>query len=341
MLLKELTELNGVAGMEKPIREALIQALEPSGCAWRIDKIGNLITSRNTLSTAPRVMLSAHMDEVGLMITEIDADGTLKFRTVGVINPRLLVSKAVRLHETLNGVIGSKAIHLQKPAERKKDFTLEQLYIDIGANSKEEAAKQVKVGDYAYFATAFEPLGTGHYKAKALDDRVGCAILAEIMKKDYGFPLYGVFTVQEEIGLRGAQVAAYQVDPAFAVVLEGTAAADLLEDEESAWSTEVGQGPACSIIDSTTLYQPELVQYVKKIAEKNDIPLQFRRGSAGGNDAGKIHLNKSGVPTITLSVPCRYIHSPVSVMAEQDYRDCIRLTEAILRELPYAVMNRT
>jgi len=279
------------------------------------------------------------MDEVGLMITEIGSDGILKFGVVGSIDPRVLISKIVILNESLPGVIGAKAIHLQKPVERKKALSLEQLYIDIGASSKEEAAKYVKIGDYAYFDTAFDTLGKGYYKAKAFDDRVGCAVIAELMKNSYDYPLYGVFTVQEEVGLRGAQVAAYQVNPDFAIVLEGTVSADMIDVEEDEWVTRIGQGPACSFMDSSTLYNPELVRYVEKLARDNQLPLQFRRGARGGNDAGKIHLSKTGVPTITLSVPCRYIHSPVSIIAESDYLNCIKLVDLILRNLPHELIQ--
>ncbi len=334
MLLKTLSELNGTSGAETSVRDFLRQEIEPYVEKVTLDKIGNLIVTKNQNLPGPKVLITAHMDEVALMIVEITGEGFLKFRPVGGIDARILVSKTVRIGETLIGVIGAKAIHLQKSLERQKALSIEQLYIDIGAKSKEEASGKVKLGDYAYFMSTCEPFGEGLYKGKAFDDRVGCAILVELLKQDYDFPLVAAFTVQEEVGLRGAKVAAYHIDPDFAIVVEGTVAADVMDKDEAEWVTELGKGPACSIMDRTTLYNPKLIQYVAELARKEEIPLQFRRGASGGNDAGRIHVSKTGIPTIALSVPCRYIHSYASVISQKDYEDCLNLVQAILRNLP-------
>ena len=335
MLLKTLSELNGTSGAEGSIRDFLRQQLESFVDTIVIDKMGNLIATKNAHLPGPKIMLAAHMDEVALMITEITSDGYLKFQPVGGIDARILVSKPVQINETLVGVIGAKAIHLQKPSERKRALPFDKLYIDIGAKSKEDAAGKVKLGDYAYFMTKCEPFGEGLYKGKAFDDRVGCALLVELLKKDYAFPLVAAFTVQEEIGLRGAKVAAYHVAPDFAIVLEGTVAADVSDREEEGWVTELGKGPACSLMDRTTLYSPKLVQWVVNLAREKGIPLQFRRGTSGGNDAGSIHISKAGIPTIVLSIPCRYIHSCVSVISEHDYAACFKLVQELLADLPH------
>lgn len=334
MLLKSLSELNGTSGAESHIRNFLRQEIEPFVETVNIDKIGNLIATKNEHLKGPRVMIAAHMDEVALMIIDITSDGFLKFRPVGGIDVRILVSKPVQLNGSLVGVIGAKAIHLQKRSERQKALSYDQLYIDIGARSKEEAFSKVKVGDYAYFMTKCEPFGEGLYKGKAFDDRVGCAILVELLKQDYNFPLVAAFTVQEEVGLRGAKVAAYHVAPDFAIVIEGTVAADVSDREEEGWVTELGKGPACSLLDRATLYSPRLIQWVTDIARPKGIPLQFRRGSSGGNDAGSIHVSKAGIPTIVLSVPCRYIHSFASVISEKDYTACLNLVNELLKDLP-------
>ncbi len=334
MLLKSLSELNGTSGAEGLVRDFLRQQIEPFVETIKVDKMGNLIATKHGQLSGPKVMLAAHMDEVALMIIEITSDGFLKFRPVGGIDARILVSKPVKLNESLVGVIGAKAIHLQKRSERQKALTYEQLYIDIGAKSKEEASSKVKLGDYAYFMTTCEPFGEGLYKGKAFDDRAGCAILAELLKKDYDFPLVAAFTVQEEVGLRGAKVAAYHIAPDFAIVIEGTVAADLSDREEEGWVTELGKGPACSLMDRTTLYNPKLIQWIADVARQKGIPLQFRRGSSGGNDAGSIHVSKAGIPTIVLSVPCRYIHSFVSVISEKDYIACLNLVDELLKDLP-------
>lgn len=333
MLLKTLTELNGTSGAEKEIRNALSQELKPYVHSINTDKIGNLIVQKNPQSAGPKVMIAAHMDEVALMITSITPDGFLRFQPVGGIDSRILVSKPVKIN-SLMGVIGAKAIHLQKPKEREQALKIEQLYIDIGAKSKEEAEKHIKIGDYAYFFTKTEPLGQGYLKGKAFDDRVGCTILAELLQRDYPINLIGTFTVQEEVGLRGATVAAYHVQPDFAIVLEGTVSAHMMEVEEGEWVTEPGKGPAISIMDRSSLYQPKLLHQVTQLAVKNGIPYQFRRGHSGGNDAGQIHLSRVGVPTIAISVPCRYIHSSSSVLFEEDVRNALRLVDLILKAIP-------
>ena len=334
MLLKALSELNGTSGAETAVRDFLREYITPYAERVYTDKIGNLIAEKGSALPGPKVMLAAHMDEVALMITEITTDGFLRFRTVGGIDPRILLAKPVLFAGGLTGVIGAKAIHLQKKGERQKALGIENLAIDIGAKSREEASGKVKLGDYAYFTTKFQSLGEGYYKGKAFDDRVGCAILADLLKQDYPFPFTAAFTVQEEVGLRGAKVAAYHVNPDFALVLETTVANDITEDGQENWITELGQGAACSLLDRSTLFQPKLIRWLAEVARQKDIPFQLRQGGGGGNDAGSIHVSRSGVPTLALSVPCRYIHSFVSVIAEKDYQACYQLADALLREFP-------
>lgn len=201
MLLKKLCELNGTSGAEGAVRDCLRQEIQPFVETIQVDKMRNLIAVKNSQRSGPKVMVAAHMDEVALMIMDITSDGFLKFQPVGGIDPRILVSKPVRINQSVMGVIGAKAIHLQRSSERRRALTFEQLYIDIGAKSKEDASGKVKLGDYAYFLTEFETFGEGLYKGKALDDRVGCAIIAELLKKDFAYPLVAAFTVQEEVGL--------------------------------------------------------------------------------------------------------------------------------------------
>lgn len=335
MLLKSLSELNGTSGDEGLVRNFLREQIEPLVETINVDKMGNLIATKNGDLSGPKVMITAHMDEVALMIIAITSDGFLKFSPVGGIDARILIAKPVQINESLIGVIGAKAIHLQKRSERQKALPFDRLYIDIGAKSKEEASSKVKLGDYAYFMTKCEPFGEGLYKGKAFDDRVGCALLVELLKKDYNFPLVAAFTVQEEVGLRGAKVAAYHLAPDFALVIEGTVAADVSDREAEGWVTELGKGPACSLMDRTTLYSPKLIQWVTDLARAKGIPLQFRRGTSGGNDAGAIHVSKAGIPTIVLSVPCRYLHSFASVISEKDYIACLNLVDELLKELPH------
>lgn len=334
MFLKDLCELNGVSGNEKRIREYILEQIKDKVDDYKIDKIGNLIAEKKASSAGvPRILVCAHMDEVGLLITEITADGYLKFQPVGGIDPGILVSKTVKCgNGGIPGVIGSKAIHLQKPEERKQAFNIEELYIDIGAVSKEEAENVVKPGDYVAFSGDFKEIGPDLLKAKALDDRAGCAVLMAILDSEYDCELVTAFTVQEEVGLRGSKVISNYLEADLAIVVEATKAADWNEKKREEWIVEVGKGPACSLMDSATIYKPELVKKVAALARQHDIPLQFRQGAAAANDAGNIQQAGRGTPTLTLSIPCRNIHSFSSLIAKKDFEHCLRLLRLILSE---------
>ncbi|ADL07923.1 M42 family metallopeptidase [Thermosediminibacter oceani] len=329
MLLKELTEAFGVSGAEEEVRNILKREIE--GLAkLRTDALGNLFFEKPGKDKKPKIMLAAHMDEVGLMITSIGKNGWLKFDTVGGIDDRILVSKTVLIGpKKVKGVIGAKAIHLQEPKERETALKSKNLYIDIGAKDKEDAEKKVKVGDYAVFDSQFERIGD-LIKAKALDDRVGCYIITEILKKNYDLTIAGAFTVQEEIGLRGSAVAAYAIEPDVAIVIEGTFAADVPENKEEGYSTTLDKGPAVTLMDKTYIADRRLVDRVIQVAERKGIPCQLRRTAFGGTDAGRIHTTKEGIPTIVISVPCRYIHSPAGLASLTDIQNTIALIDALI-----------
>ncbi|HHV64178.1 MAG TPA: M42 family metallopeptidase [Peptococcaceae bacterium] len=332
MLLKELCEQQGVSGNEKNLRDYILKLIKGKVNSYKVDKIGNLLAENKSADANPfKIVLLAHMDEVGLLITDITSEGYLKFQPVGGINPQTLVAKTIKCgQDQILGVIGSKAIHLQKPEDRKKNLNLEDLYIDIGANSKEEAEEKVKIGDYAFFTTKFEQFNTGLYKAKAFDDRVGCAIIIEILASKYNCDLIAAFTVQEEVGLRGSKVISNYLEADLAIVIEATNANDLGEKPPEERVVELGKGPALSLMDSATIYKSELIRKVTALAADHQIPLQFRKGTAAANDAGNIHQAGKGIPTITLSVPCRYIHSPNSLIYKGDYENCRKLVQVIL-----------
>lgn len=334
MLLKKLTEASGVSGNEKEIREIIIEEIKDYVDKIEVDKIGNIITYKKGKIINPKLMVTAHLDEVGLMITGINDAGLLKFVTVGGIDKRILVSKPVKVGiDKIPGVIGAKPIHLQKREERNNALNISELYIDIGANNKEEAEKLVSVGDYVIFDSELLEFGKGLVKAKALDNRVGCNLLIDLLKKESDVGFYGVFTVMEEIGLRGAGPAAYKVNPDISIILEGTLCSDMPKADVHQVSTYLGKGPAISLMDRTTIYDIEFREKIVEIAQKNNIPYQFRKTTFGGNDSGKIHLAKEGSITSTISVPCRYIHSPISVMSLDDYNNTFKLLEAILSEI--------
>lgn len=338
MLLEKLSNARGVSGNEGEVREILIDAIKEhvSREAYRVDTIGNLIAFKKAKGARARkplrVMLAAHMDEIGLMITHHDSNGYLRFDPVGGIDSRVLLSKTVLIgKDKIPGVIGVKPIHLLKSSERQQVIEPDAMAIDIGAKSKEEAQGLVKIGDYATFATTFSSIGTDCVKGKALDDRAGCAALVEILKRDYPFEVYGVFTAQEEVGARGARVAAYAIEPTYAFALEGTVCDDSPKKKDVSPVTRVGDGPAITFADNSLLSDRRLVDLLVETARENKIPYQFKQAVAGGTDAGRITLVKEGVPSVAVAVPTRYIHSPVSLLSKRDFENLITL---MIKALP-------
>ncbi len=337
MLLETLSNAAGVSGAEGPVRELLIEAVRGKVDDIRVDSLGNLIVTKHAsgAGSAPRrVMVAAHMDEVGVMIVHVENTGFLRFRAVGGIDPRVLLSKQVLIGEkAVPGVIGQKAVHLLKPSDRGHVVTIEQMFIDIGAKDKAEAESLVKVGDCGIFATRFATLG-GAAKGKALDDRAGCAILADLLAGEpYSCEVVGVFTVQEEVGLRGAQVAAYSVEPDFALVLEGTICDDSPKTVDVSPTTRLGAGPAISIADRSAIADRRLVDLAVSTAKATGSPYQFKQPMIGGTDAGRIHISRGGVPTVAMAVPCRYLHSPVSLLSLSDFEQTSKLAKATLARI--------
>ena len=292
-------------------------------------------------------MIAAHMDEVGLMITGFDASGGLRFQPVGGIDDRILPGKVLLVGpDKIPGVIGAKPVHLLKGDEWKQVVKIDSMVIDIGASSKEEAEKLVKLGQVAAFTTRYNKVGrtaTG----KAFDDRAGCAVLVELLRggpagagSRFPFDLHAVFTVQEEVGLRGARVAASAVEPDCAFVLEGTICDDLPKDKDTSPTTELGKGPAISLMDRSAFADRRLVDHLVATAEKLGIPYQFKQPGVGGTDAGAITRSKAGVPTVSVAVPCRYIHSPVARLSLDDFDNTVRLMRESLKRLTPDVLKR-
>ncbi len=333
--LKELTQLSGVSGNEREVREYILDKIKNKCDDIVVDTMGNIIAKKcGNGKNDKKIMVAAHMDEVGLICSNITEDGFLKFKAVGGIDPKVLVSKRVLVGKNkIPGVIGFKAVHLQTPEERNAPVKMTALYIDIGAKTKEEALSVVSKGDYITFKSDWRELGSSSVKAKALDDRAGCAAMLKLMEESYDFDTYFVFTVQEEVGLRGATIASHRVNPDIALVLEATTCSDVPGVEEKDYSTKLGGGAVLSFMDRSTMYDKGLVKLLEKIAKEKNVPYQFKRTTAGGNDSGAIHTSRAGVRTACISLPARYIHSPASVIAKSDFLAVCSLSKYFLREI--------
>jgi len=341
LLLKRLTEASGPSGHEDEIRQVIYEEVRDHVDRVYTDSLGNLYAEKDGKGTGPKVMLCAHMDECAVMISSVDANGLLQFRHVGGLDDRVLLAKPVLIGEKrIPGVIGSKPPHHQKGTERSKPVSLEQLRIDIGASTREEALQHVQPGDVAVFATTYEEFGANCAKSKSFDDRVGCAVLVEMAKLSFDMPVVLAFTVQEEIGLRGAGPAAYRVQPDIALVLEGTLASDTPGTVVHARATALGQGPALSLVDGSSIHNRKFREHMMKVAEENGIPYQMRNTTAGGNDAGRIHLTREGIISGVVSVPVRYIHAPAQIISLGDYENTVRLTEKFLRSVEQGGFQR-
>ena len=334
MLLERLCNECGVSGDEGRIREIIKSEITPYVDNITVDSMGNIIAFKKGKDSSKKVMMAAHMDEVGFIISGITDKGYLKFKTVGGIDTRVIISKKVLIGDKrVHGIIGMKAIHLQGATERENVPDVSDLTIDIGAKSKEDAKKRVSIGDYATFDTLYSDLGTDKVKAKALDDRVGCAALVEALKRDCEYDLYACFTTQEEVGLRGATVCAYNINPDIALVIEGTTCSDVYKCDEKDYVTKCGGGGVLSFMDGSTIFDSKLRDTLYNLAEKNNILVQYKKAATGGTDAGIIHKTGCGVKTAVIAVPCRYIHSPVSVASKMDIEAVKKFTCMFLENI--------
>ena len=333
VFLKELTQLNAVSSDEGAVRSFLIEKLQPLCDSVQVDAMGNVLAIKQSKQAgAKSVMLAAHMDEVGLMAAAIQPDGLIRFLPVGTLDPAVCVSKRVTIVKNgISGVIGSKAVHLQEPGERTRPVEFKQMYVNIGASTKEEAQKYVTPGDMIAFDSPYVEFGDGCVKAKALDDRVGCAVLLKLLEGEYPVTIKAAFTVQEEVGMRGAIVAGYTLDADMAITLEGTSANDTADVKAHQTVCCLCKGPAISFRDRSHIGHAGLRQALVAIAQNNNIPYQFKSAIAGGTDSASIQVARGSRPVITMAVPCRYIHSPSSVMKLVDADSTHDLVSAFLR----------
>jgi len=346
-LIRALSVAFGPSGCEDAVRDVIMEQIQGDCDAYTEDKAGNLIAviRGRGLDYNPenprRIMLSAHMDEVGFMIREITEEGYLKFGVVGGMDPRVLCGRHVIVGDKrkLHGVIASKAIHLQTPEERSKATPVRSMYIDIGAKDREDAKKYVSVGDYAVFDSDFEIFGKDGcmMKGKALDDRAGCAMLIETMRNlhrepcNLPFDVCFAFTCCEEVGISGANVAAFGIKPDTAIVLEATAVNDLPGAGRNAVSKQ-GEGGTLTLCDRGTIYDMGFIDFARRTAERKGLKCQLKQTVTGGTDAAHIQRALTGVRVLGLSLPTRYIHSASNVARFADYEQTRDLVIAMLRE---------
>ena len=338
-LIKKLSDAFGPSGCEENIAVIIDETIKSKnlGVRTKYDKLGNLTVELNSnREGAKKLMLSAHMDEVGFMVTEICSDGYLKIDTVGGISPEVVAGRHVTLlgkDGFCDGIISSKAIHHKSRDERLKPEKIKNLYVDIGACDEEEAKKICDVGDYLAFSANCTRFGKDErfVASKALDDRFGCALLIELLemlvaqKDSLPLDVCFCFTTREEVGISGATVAANNIRPDYAIVLETTAVADIADVPEASRVAKLGEGGAISLMDRSTIYDRELVELLLGTAKENGIKAQIKKFVSGGNDAGHIHKSTTGVRTLALSAPTRYLHSPNCVACLDDYDSLLDL----------------
>jgi len=304
------------------------------------DKMGNVIGVKNGKKNAPKVMLAAHMDEIGLLVKTISKEGFIQFTKIGGIDDRILLAQKVLVYTEkgpLHGIIGSKPPHIQKEEERKRILTYDELFIDIGAESQEEAKKMgVKIGDPVGFDIKFARVGKNIVIGKAFDDRAGCAVMVEVMKllEKTECTVYAVGTVQEEVGLRGATTAAFGIYPDVGIALDVTVAGDMPGVKEVEAPIKLRKGPSIEVADMGLITHPKVLRLLIDAAEENKIPYQLETGLPGSTDAARIALTREGVPSGVISIPTRYIHSPASLLSLEDAEKAAKLTVAAMQKIP-------
>jgi len=339
-VLEKLSNACGVAGREEEIRDLMKKLLEPNVDEIREDKLGNVIGVKEGKKDAPTVMLAAHMDEIGLMVKNVTKEGFLQFAKIGGIDDRILIAQKVVVHTDkgpIAGIVGSKPPHILEEEEKKKVIEADDLFIDVGASDQKDAQKMgIRVGDAVSFDIKFARVGKDAVLGKAFDDRVGCAALIETMRRlpKVGSTIYATGTVQEEVGLRGATIAAFQIYPDVGIALDVTVAGDTPGVKEVEAPVKMRKGPALTVADLGLITHPKVLKLFIDSAEESKIPYQLETGMRGTTDAARIALTKEGVPSGVISIPSRYIHSPASILSLQDVENAVKLAVAAIKNTP-------
>ncbi len=334
-ILKTLCDEYGISGNESTVASRIIGMIEDYADSYYVDNLGSVIAFKKGARTpAKKILIDAHTDEVGMIVTGFAADGGLCFTTVGGVDARVILGRLVLVGEDrIPGVIGTKAIHMQSEEERKTAVPVDKLYIDIGCSSKEEAQALVDYGDEVCFPAGFGTFGNGYLKGKAIDDRFGCAVMVELIRAELPCDCWFSFSVQEEVGCRGAAASAFAVAPDYAIVLETTTAADLAGVSEPKSVCTLGKGAVVGFMDRGTVYPRDLYKLCHQLGAEKGIPVQTKTMVAGGNDARSIHQAAGGIKTIAVSAPSRYLHSPFCVVKESDLTAVRDLTRALIEKL--------
>ncbi len=346
MLLEQLSNAIGVSGEEDAVRKIILDAIKDHVTDIRIDAMGNLTAlKKGNGKSKLKVLIAAHMDEIGMMITGYDSSGMLRFTNIGGVPARILPGLRVKVGaDAMQGIVLWHPIHKNRDQNVK---SLKDLRIDIGTTSKGAAEGKAKLGTRATFDSTYAEINDTMVRGKAFDDRVGCSLLVDILQGEpYDVDVYAAFTVQEEIGLRGAQVVARRIKPDAAIILEGTTAHDIPDPDNDPDDTlssnpvcKVGAGPAITVIDSGMITAPQLLKFVRQTARDNDIPHQIKTAPGGRTDGAYIHNSNTGIPTTVINVPCRYIHSPTAFLSKKDYAQTLQLTQTVLNTIsPEAII---
>lgn len=331
-LIKRLSDADAPSGFEGKLRQIIKEELENYVDEIKVDRLGNVIVHKE--GKGKKLLLNAHMDEAGFIITGFNEDGTLRFDSIGEIETKAVPSKLVRIGDSnIKGVIGVKPVHLQSKEERDKSASFNNLCIDIGVDSSEEAKRIIELGEYAVFHTEFSSFGGGYIRGKALDNRLGCAALIEVLKGEYKncCDLYASFNVQRQIGTRGAYTAAYKVNPDICITIETEEALDILGVPENKLDVMLNKGAVISLMDKNTLYSPEIIEEIKALATYNNIPYQFKKRKGENGDSLAISLSREGIKVAQIGIPARYINTPVNIASIEDYLSTIRLIKTWLK----------
>ncbi|WP_184663316.1 M42 family metallopeptidase [Texcoconibacillus texcoconensis] len=349
-MLKELTDANGIPGNEREAREVMTRHISPYADEVTQDNLGSLIAKKDgTVTDGPKVMVAGHLDEIGFMVTNIDDNGFLKFQTVGGWWEQVMLAQRVTVmtkEGNVPGVIGSKPPHILPPEARKKAVDQKDMFIDIGATSREEAEQfGVRPGDSVVPVCDFTVMKNEKMlMAKAWDNRIGCAIAIEVLKRlknaEHPNTVYGVGTVQEEVGLRGAKTSAHYIQPDIAFGVDVGIAGDTPGVSEKDAQSKMGEGPQIIMYDKSMISHKGLRDFVTDTADEKEIPYQFDSIAGGGTDSGSIHLTANGVPALSITVATRYIHTHAAVLHRDDFEHAVQLIVEVIKKLDKQTVER-